>query len=327
MSLIPTIYSSTDSGAPAITGQAGSLVALLDAILVVGYGTGINARPPLGWTAPFSVGDKRVYRNSIANGTGGWLRIDDAMPLYASVSAASAASDIDTLVDQYPTAAQGGPTAWPKSTAASSTARAWWAIGNESAFYLFIDSNGGGIASAQTLHFAGDILRANPADAWTFAVSEYGRSTYTGGTDSPRLLSAQSLEVTITAASVVLNAQRAFTGVAGDVGGRLHVVGGGVIQQNYFGWQGNGSGGLAFPDPCTGGLVYSPILVHAGFNGIRGRLPGCFNPLHNGVINDGQVLEGINGMPPGSRLVSKVTRLGAGSQFPRVLFETSLPWQ
>jgi hypothetical protein len=47
---VPTIYRSSDGGAPVLTGLAYSLLALLDALLVNGYG----AKNPLGWTRSFN---------------------------------------------------------------------------------------------------------------------------------------------------------------------------------------------------------------------------------------------------------------------------------
>jgi len=53
-----TLYQSTDSGAPALSGQAGSLLEVLDACLVNGYG----GKAAAGWGIAFSSGNKRVYR-------------------------------------------------------------------------------------------------------------------------------------------------------------------------------------------------------------------------------------------------------------------------
>ena len=44
-----TVYRSTDAGAPLLTNSNGSLIAVLKACLVDGYGSKASA----GWTAPF----------------------------------------------------------------------------------------------------------------------------------------------------------------------------------------------------------------------------------------------------------------------------------
>ena len=54
------VYSSTDASAPVLTGQVGSLIAVLDACLVNGYGTKTAA----GWTKPFAdASNTAVYRS------------------------------------------------------------------------------------------------------------------------------------------------------------------------------------------------------------------------------------------------------------------------
>ena len=55
---MPTIFKSTDSGAPVLDGQAGSLVTLLDACLVTGYGS----KTALGWAKAFTASSRGVYR-------------------------------------------------------------------------------------------------------------------------------------------------------------------------------------------------------------------------------------------------------------------------
>lgn len=68
-----TKYMSSDSGAPIMNGTQGSLVNVLDAILVNGYGS----KSPAGWTKPFSGTSKAVYRNSPLTGTGTYYRVYD----------------------------------------------------------------------------------------------------------------------------------------------------------------------------------------------------------------------------------------------------------
>ena len=68
------IYRSTDASAPTLEGVNGSLVALLDACLVNGYGSQSAA----GWTIAYTTTNKRVYRNSTTDGTGFYLNVDDS---------------------------------------------------------------------------------------------------------------------------------------------------------------------------------------------------------------------------------------------------------
>jgi hypothetical protein len=54
------VYRSTDASAPVLTGQVGSLTALLDAILVNGYG----ALTAAGWTIAQTTTNKRGYKQN-----------------------------------------------------------------------------------------------------------------------------------------------------------------------------------------------------------------------------------------------------------------------
>src|SRR5688572_17930871 len=76
-------YRSTDSGAPALTGQVGSGIAWLKACPVgtggLAYGTGINEKQAAGWTVAFEDAPNNicVFRSSVAAGGGFYLRVDD----------------------------------------------------------------------------------------------------------------------------------------------------------------------------------------------------------------------------------------------------------
>jgi len=96
VSLIPSIYTSTDAGAPQLTGQAGSLLALLRAVLVNGYSTGATAKAPLGWTQEFSGTNKAVFRNNPTTGSGYRLRIDDTQAREARMRAYTTMTNVDT---------------------------------------------------------------------------------------------------------------------------------------------------------------------------------------------------------------------------------------
>lgn len=68
-----TYYDSDMTGAPLLNGVKGSLTALLDAVLINGFGD----KAPLGWSKPFQNADNTiaVYRNHL--GTGRYYRVED----------------------------------------------------------------------------------------------------------------------------------------------------------------------------------------------------------------------------------------------------------
>lgn len=120
MSLVPTVYKSTDPGAPLLSGQAGALAMLLDALLVDGYGSGANRKPGMGWSRAFSGSNVRVFRNAPITGTGFYLRVDDTAQRSALLRGFATMSDIDVGTDPTPTIAlKSNGSRWDKSSVAS----------------------------------------------------------------------------------------------------------------------------------------------------------------------------------------------------------------
>lgn len=96
------MYRSSDTGAPQLSNNNdGSLLTILRACLVDGYGSGNNARTPSGWTMPYS---------DIPNGLacfkaldGDYIRLNDGLDYrYASVSGFKEMTDIDNGTEEYP---------------------------------------------------------------------------------------------------------------------------------------------------------------------------------------------------------------------------------
>lgn len=123
-------YHHDDAGAPVLSGQAGALVALLDAVLVNGYGS----KAGLGWTIAFSAPDKRVYRLDSTVNSGRYLRVDDTTTTYATITGYDAMTDIDTGTGRFPAA---GDVYWRKSQTADATSRLWDVYGDEAFIHLF----------------------------------------------------------------------------------------------------------------------------------------------------------------------------------------------
>jgi hypothetical protein len=139
------LYRSTDAGAPSLSGTVGSLIALLDAVLVNGYG----AKAAAGWTKAFAAANLAVYRNSAAQGSGHYLSIDDAgggangareANARAAVvaTATNAATAVVGMTEPFPTAGQAarGLTI-AKSRILDATARKWVVVADQRTFYLF----------------------------------------------------------------------------------------------------------------------------------------------------------------------------------------------
>jgi hypothetical protein len=116
----PTVYKSTDASAPTLDGQVGSLITVLKACLVNGYG----AKSAAGWTIAEedSPNHKIIFRNDTVNGSGRYFRFQDngrvsysGYPYYNSDRNNMACffgmhsySDIDTPVMAFPRVLTGG---------------------------------------------------------------------------------------------------------------------------------------------------------------------------------------------------------------------------
>ena len=141
-----TTYSSADASAPVLTGQAGSLVALLDACLVNGYGSKAAA----GWTIPFTAVNKRVYQsgNNLACPSV-VLIIDDgtaaaggnAKTFGAFGGTSTAGLTYADLLDPFPTTTQKTNGIFGfKSSTLDAVAREWLVIADDRTFYLFVST-------------------------------------------------------------------------------------------------------------------------------------------------------------------------------------------
>lgn len=309
MSLTPTIYSSVDAGAPQMTGQVGAMVNLLRALLVTGYGSGGSAKPALGWTEEFTGVNKAVFRNAPVSGSGYRLRVlDDGTAAAggdaraASLRAFSTMSDIDTGNDPTPTSAQfANGAVWPKSTVSSSTARAWWAIGNERCIYLFVDIAGGGLAVASP-YFAGDLISFKAGDGHQFALS-VSPTTWTGSGTASRIFCASlgAISGSTPGTTHGLVIARSFNAAVGAVfvAPSAHKATG-VLTTPF------GGSGLEYPSPISGGMFYDTIVVHeGGAVGPRGLMPGVYVPLHAQPLADLAELTEPEGLPAGRVLVGK----------------------
>ncbi|WP_337055056.1 hypothetical protein [Pseudoxanthomonas sp. USHLN014] len=313
MSLMPTIYSSTDGGSPALTGQPGSLAALLDACLVSGYGAGSSAKAPLGWTRSFTGGNVRVYRNEPVAGSGYSLRVDDSGVIgnarHAFLRAYETMSGLDTGVGPTPLAAdRTDGCLWPKSTEVSTAARAWWLIGNDRCFYLFVAIDGSSIDQAVP-YFAGDIDSQMPSDQHCFVVSDSGLQTYDGSI-SANVSALMTFPANGYAAAYPAVLPAGFIGRRHDrVVGAVAIDGRSCpLQQSNAGtW---GGSGVPYPHPVNGGMLLARGQVcDLGGIGPRGHMPGLYVPQHDHPLMDLQTIGGLT-VIPGATLVAKSFRTG-----------------
>ena len=96
------VYSSADVGAPVLNMSSGSLVAVLDACLVNGYGS----KPGSGWAKSFADSTLRAAYKQGVGGNGHYFYLDDSAGASARCRGYEAMTDINTGTGPFPTAVQ-----------------------------------------------------------------------------------------------------------------------------------------------------------------------------------------------------------------------------
>jgi len=153
-----TFYRYDDASAPVLNGTADSLITLLDAILVTGYG----AKSPAGWTKPYTGTNKAVFRMASTLGARGtYIRLVEGTDtnrtvnyrIYGSMTSVDAGTNVVPRADQV----SGGNFFCIKSTTSDATARPWFCVADEKGFFLYWDYTGTtsiGANGAQNIYVA-----------------------------------------------------------------------------------------------------------------------------------------------------------------------------
>lgn len=274
----PTLYRSTDTSAPVLTGEVGKLIDLLDAILVDGYGSKAAA----GWTKPYSGTNKAAYRNS---GTQTFVRVVDDNARFGSLGVAevwgySSMSDVDTGVGQFPTAANIGtdPTQRKqitKSITTDSTARKWAALATDKTLILCIEQ-GDGYARTTWVYFIGDYISFVPSDTSNFALfasnwEEDTTPSTSTGFFAPYNYTALDLDVSIDA-STCYGALRQSIESSPTTGSNaaLSTL---RIADDSTGVESGSTGFDTPPHPVYGYPLSETFLVDTAAAVVRGRIP------------------------------------------------------
>lgn len=299
----PTIYRSTDASAPSLTGQAGSLLTVLDAILVNGYG----AKAAAGWNknSLANASNRGAYKQgSSGGGTPGILSVDDNAP---SSGRDARIRGFETLTavtptgtGQFPTGAEvGGQTqsngyfVARKSAGADATVRAWVCIADDRSFHFFVQT--GDIAGQYCTFHYGDLVSFSTTNVYRQVIGgRIGEAAGITGAGNSWLENANAANQ---------NAGGIF--YAGQEAGRNW-------QDAYGPWNllRLGIGTSIFNNPYTGigGLnpadskIYLSRIIAAELNstlatgqqyGVRGYYRGIYQLLNGGTgIADGDTFSG-----------------------------------
>lgn len=287
-----TIYQNTDGSAPALDGTVGSLVALLDACLVNGYGAKVAA----GWTKPFTGTNKAAFKQG-AGSNGMYLRVQDDAPgaggaKESRITGYEAMTTVDAGTNVFPSAAQGvGGIAMlvsRKSGSADATARDWIVIADSRTVYVLVKS---------------EVAVGSPGNYYAFGFGEF----FSFQLNDPYrvFILGRVLENTNSTASEVFTRFDGLisTGTTGHFMPRGHNGTYGPIDLSKTsdfvknGSTGTGSGVVPYTNPSDGGLYLAPFWISdpttAPVNGLRGRFRGIWLFLHPvASVNDRDTVSG-----------------------------------
>lgn len=311
-------YRSTDSSAPAMSGQAGKLTDLLDAILVNGYGSQVAA----GWAIEFTGTNKRAYR--APSGNRFRLRVDDTGTTGARVVGYESMSDVDTGTGAFPTNLQvSGGLHLAKSTTADATARPWTCFASTTAFSIFIHAGQtvyGIVANTDgPLHF-GDFDSRLSGDQYNSIII-----AGTGTSNAGRISTTTSLSGGTFEQASGHYVPRAYTQIGSAMNvtktGRSWLLAGGTPMG------GNNSPNITYPDPIAGGLLMSKCDVWektaTNLYARRGSLKGIWIPNHPLPASHGDTFSGTGSLT--GRTFELVDAFDSATRG-RVILETSDNW-
>jgi hypothetical protein len=273
------VYRWDDASAPTLNGTRGSLLNVLDAVLVNGYGS----KASLGWSLAYTATNKRVYRSQ---GNAMFYRFDSASTTgaqYTNVSGFESMSDVDTGTGRFP--ASGTNLFVAVSSTADTTVRPWCIIGDEKGFYFFswcsntttpVNTKNNAIG-----WYIGDIVSIIPGDVYNSGLI----GVYTS--ESP-----YSYLPTFDANGkyICRNKDGAAGAITcGFMGQRWGI-------QNYMGVSSSGAYPLSYP--YYGQFLYSkPMLCDTGNTQTpRGFAPGLFYPHHAQPLNNFETISTIDGL-------------------------------
>jgi hypothetical protein len=255
------VYKWTDAGAPVLTGLPGSLISLLDACLVTGYGTKAAA----GWSK-VAGSTTTVAAFQMPSWPSNCVRIDNATNA-PSVTAYESMSSASVGDNRYPSATVIYCTV---SNTANEIPREWTLVSGGNIFYLF--TNHISTISGGALFTFGQILSYKSNDIGACIL---GGDHVTGGAST--LLTINTLSTT-PSTSYGKHMARSHTQAVGQIMPLW------ITDTSKNGAATSfGAGGMPFPSPVDNSVHMCPIWVSEA-TALRGEMPGLFNPLHSRPI-------------------------------------------
>lgn len=303
------VYSSDDVGAPALTGEVGSLTAVLDACLVTGYG----AKAAAGWSKPFVGTNIAVFRQGA--GSQSYFQIKDDGVDGTNGAKSGQVYVFDTMSDAT-TGTNKTPSTYttshyhqiPKSTTLDSTSRGWKIYASNKACYV-LTKTGISTADAYQVSFFGDYNMINPTHGKAAIICAGNASAVVGNSSSDMGI--------FTPIYIGTNANSA------------HLLHDGVSPSK--------NGGLSFDNANiatsigtyrNGAMVFSPVMVrtnealpNSSF-AILGFLPGAFTS-YTPFAGNNTVIEFTNGVYAGRNFTVATGVSPSATNYSCVYIETT----
>jgi hypothetical protein len=316
-----TVYRSTDGSAPVLTGLAGSLVTVLDAILVNGYG----AKAAAGWAISFTGTNKRIYR-APSGALRAFYRVQDDAPnptfaggREARIKGSEAASAIDTQTSLFPTAVQLANGLFVRKSAyQDATAVPWICVADARTCYFFCNTAD---YTGYSAFMMGEYYSLKPSsDAYNGLI--IGRAIEQVAATPVALSTDERLDDlgAVTAALTGHYVPRSFS--------EFYPSGVAVGKHGNAAHSATTLVGLAqYPNPVDAGLYLSQVWLHepAGNGIIRGRLRGFWHFLHPAAsgVNDRDTWSGTGPLAGKTFIAIKPTADALGLY----VMETSDTWE
>lgn len=299
------VYRWDDASAPTLNGTAGSLIAVLDACLVTGYGT----KTASGWTKPYTGTNLAAFLMPTGSNLH-YLRVDDTTATSASWRGYEVMTDVNTGTGPFPTVAQMAALYLTKSSTADTTARQWVLVCNGPTVLLHVNHDNGATSTSGAVYVFGSLTSYKTGDTYSTFIS--GNSSTAYSSNNFYVGSSYASSAAIANHYVV----RSYTQVGASIGVNKG------IDSYKAGSTNLGSGSLVYPSPVDGGLYMSPIYIGEPSPTVcvRGILPGAWAALHPQPLAHLDTLSG-SGALSGKTFLA--LRLYSASQ---VLFETSDTW-
>ena len=258
------LYKHDDASAPVLNGTRGSLIALLDACLVNGYGSKTAA----GWTKPHVDINRAAFRM----GSGrlrAYFRVDEANAALASEARIQSFEDMTGIDAVTNPVALPGHLITKKSSGADASAREWWLGADDRTFVLFCHYDASGCVSGT---YFGEFLSYLPNDNYGLAlIGRYWENT------NLWMTGVEGIGSQTQGPFSAMNGHYVFRDSTGIVKSPQFDV------LASFSDMPNCGGNFAFPNPADGGLILSPLFVRtsdAPGAVLRGRLRGIWAPAH-----------------------------------------------